>query len=189
HDRPVNSMPTEPTPDPASLRRSYALAGLSEDDLAPHPMTQFDRWFREAAELGGVLVEPNAMVVATADERGRPSSRSVLMKGYDERGLVFYTNYRSRKGRELEANPYASATFPWYAMERQVIVRGAVERVTREESAAYFAVRPRGSQLGAWASEEQSAPVDSREVLERRYDELQRRWPEGVEVPLPDFWG
>lgn len=185
----MNSSASEPVTDPAALRRSYAQAGLAEADLASHPMTQFDRWFHDATAAGGALVEPNAMVVATADADGRPSSRSVLMKGYDQRGFVFYTNYLSRKGRELGANPHASATFPWYAMERQVIVCGAVERATREESAEYFAVRPRGSQLGAWASEEQSAHVESRDVLEERYAELQRRWPDGVEVPLPDFWG
>lgn len=185
----MNSAPREQTPDPAELRRAYALAGLSEDELAGDPMTQFDHWFREATDTGGAVVEPNAMVVATADSEGRPSSRSVLLKGYDERGFVFYTNYLSRKGRELGANPHVSATFPWYAMERQVIVCGDVERVSREESAAYFAVRPRGSQLGAWASQEQSAHVESRDVLEQRYAELQERWPDDTEVPLPDFWG
>ncbi|MQA03954.1 MAG: pyridoxamine 5'-phosphate oxidase [Streptosporangiales bacterium] len=171
------------------MRRAYAAAGLAETELAPDPMTQFDRWFADATAAREVLAEPNAMVVATADEDGRPSSRTVLMKGYDEHGFVFYTNYRSRKGRELAANPRASATFPWIHLERQVIVCGDVEQVTREESAAYFAVRPRGSQLGAWASEEQSAPVASRDVLEDRYERLQHRWPEDVEVPLPDFWG
>lgn len=152
-------------------------------------MTQFDTWFADATAHGDAVVEPNAMVVATADADGQPSSRSVLLKGYDGRGFVFYTNYLSRKGQELAANQHIAATFPWYALERQVNVRGDVERVSREESAEYFAVRPHGSQLGAWASEEQSAVVESREVLDARYDVVQRRWPEGTEVPLPDFWG
>ncbi|HEX6443823.1 MAG TPA: pyridoxamine 5'-phosphate oxidase [Streptosporangiales bacterium] len=176
-------------PDPAGLRRSYARAGLAESDLAPDPMAQFDRWFADAASHRDVVVEPNAMVVATVDTDGQPSTRSVLMKRYDERGFVFYTNYLSRKGRELAGNPRISATFPWYPLERQVVVRGQAEKVSREDSAAYFAVRPRGSQLGAWASEEQSAVVASRDVLEQRYAALQERWPEDVEVPLPDFWG
>ncbi|MQA77853.1 MAG: pyridoxamine 5'-phosphate oxidase [Streptosporangiales bacterium] len=175
--------------DPAALRRAYALAGLSESDLAADPMTQFDRWFGEASAAREVVVEPNAMVVATADAEGRPSSRSVLLKGYDERGFVFYTNYRSRKAREIEANPRIAATFPWYALERQVLVYGDAERVSREESIAYFALRPKGSQLGAWASEEQSAVVVSREVLEERYAELQGSWPGDTAVPLPEFWG
>ena len=118
------------------------------------------------------------MVVSTADAEGRPGSRTVLLKGYDERGFVFFTNYGSRKGRELAANPYVSLLFPWHPMARQVIVGGTVERVGREETAAYFRSRPHGSQLGAWASE-QSTPVDSREELERRYAELAARYPEG----------
>lgn len=176
-------------PDPADLRRSYARAGLAETDLAADPMTQFDRWFADATAHGDLVVEPNAMVVATVDAQGQPSTRSVLMKRYDERGFVFYTNYLSRKGRELAVNPRISVTFPWYPLERQVVVRGRAEKVSREDSAAYFAVRPRGSQLGAWASEEQSAVVASREVLEQRYAALQERWPEEVAVPLPEFWG
>lgn len=175
--------------DPAALRRAYARAGLSESELAADPMTQFDRWFAEASENRAVIVEPNAMVVATADAEGRPSSRSVLLKGYDERGFVFYTNYRSRKAREIEANPRIAATFPWYALERQVLVYGDAERVSREESTAYFALRPKGSQLGAWASEDQSSVVASRDVLEERYAALQDEWPGDTAVPLPEFWG
>lgn len=176
-------------PDPAILRRAYAARGLAEQDLAPDPFNQFERWFTEVKSTGGALVEPNAMVIATADAGGRPSVRSVLLKAYDERGFVFYTNYLSRKGRELAANPRVSLVFPWYAMERQVIVCGDAERTAREESEAYFATRPHGSRLGAWASGEQSAVVPSRAVLDQRYDELQERWPEGADVPLPDFWG
>ncbi|MCC9306712.1 pyridoxamine 5'-phosphate oxidase [Kitasatospora sp. RB6PN24] len=168
------------------MRRHYAEEGLSETDLAPDPVAQFSRWFAQA-ERAGVL-EPNAMVLSTADADGRPSSRTVLLKGFDERGFVFFTNYGSRKGAELAVNPQASLLFPWYALERQVIVIGQVERTGRDETAAYFRTRPHGSQLGAWASE-QSSPVGSREVLEQRFAELEARYPEGEGVPVPPFWG
>jgi pyridoxamine 5'-phosphate oxidase len=172
--------------DLARMRRQYAEEGLAETDLAPDPVTQFCRWFGQA-ERAGVL-EPNAMVVSTADADGQPSSRTVLLKGFDERGFVFFTNYGSRKGTELSVNPQASLLFPWYQLERQVIVVGRVERTGRDETAAYFRTRPHGSQLGAWASE-QSSPVASREVLEQRFAELQARYPEGEGVPVPPFWG
>jgi pyridoxamine 5'-phosphate oxidase len=168
------------------MRRQYSLVGLTEDDLAPDPYTQFSRWFAEAERAG--LVEPNAMVLSTADAEGRPSSRTVLLKGFDERGFVLFTNYGSRKGTELTANPNAALLFPWHPIDRQVIVTGAVERTGRDETAAYFRTRPHGSQLGAWASE-QSSPVPSREVLEQRYAELASRYPEGEGVPVPPFWG
>jgi pyridoxamine 5'-phosphate oxidase len=170
----------------ARMRRQYAEEGLSEKDLAADPVTQFSRWFAQA-ERAGVL-EPNAMVLATADGEGRPSSRTVLLKGFDDRGFVFFTNYGSRKGAELGVNPHASLLFPWYPIERQVIVIGRVERTGRDETAAYFRTRPHGSQLGAWASE-QSSPVASREVLEQRFAELESRYPEGEGVPVPPFWG
>ncbi|MGH3097684.1 MAG: pyridoxamine 5'-phosphate oxidase [Streptosporangiales bacterium] len=175
-------------PDPAELRRAYTAAGLGERELAVDPMTQFDRWFTDASG-SGALAEPNAMVVATASADAVPSARMALLKAYDERGFVFYTNYLSRKGRELGENPRVSLVFPWHPLERQVVVCGDVERASREESAAYFDSRPHGSRLGAWASEEQSSAVSSRAVLEERYDALQERWPEGTQVPLPDFWG
>ncbi|WP_101385203.1 MULTISPECIES: pyridoxamine 5'-phosphate oxidase [Kitasatospora] len=168
------------------MRRHYAEEGLSETDLSPDPVAQFSRWFAQA-ERAGVL-EPNAMVLSTADADGRPSSRTVLLKGFDERGFVFFTNYGSRKGAELSVNPQASLLFPWYPLERQVIVIGRVERTGRDETAAYFRTRPHGSQLGAWASE-QSSPVASREVLEQRFAELEARYPEGEGVPVPPFWG
>jgi pyridoxamine 5'-phosphate oxidase len=181
----------EPAPqtnalDLARMRRQYAEEGLAETDLAPDPVTQFSRWFGQA-ERAGVL-EPNAMVLSTADADGQPSSRTVLLKGFDERGFVFFTNYGSRKGAELSVNPQASLLFPWYPLERQVIVVGRVERTGRDETAAYFRTRPHGSQLGAWASE-QSSPVASREVLEQRFAELQARYPETEGVPVPPFWG
>ncbi|MER5637496.1 pyridoxamine 5'-phosphate oxidase [Kitasatospora sp. NPDC002227] len=168
------------------MREHYEHDGLAEQQLAADPLTQFTRWFHEAEQAG--VPEPNAMVLSTADAAGRPSSRTVLLKGFDRRGFVFYTNYGSRKGSELAVNPWAALLFPWITLGRQVQVTGRVEKVGRDETAAYFRTRPHGSQLGAWASE-QSSPVSSREVLERRYDDLAARYPEGEGVPVPPFWG
>ncbi|WP_243761544.1 pyridoxamine 5'-phosphate oxidase [Streptomyces sp. YIM 98790] len=168
------------------MRVRYRREGLHEKGLAPDPVRQFARWFAEAAESG--MHEPNAMVLATADTAGRPSARTVLLKGFDERGLVFFTNYRSRKGRDIDANPAVSLVFPWHAIARQVIVQGRAERTGRDETVAYFRTRPHGSQLGAWASE-QSAVVASREELDGMYEELARRYPEGEDVPAPPHWG
>ena len=168
------------------MRRQYSGAGLAEHELAHDPVSQFSRWFAEAEAAG--IHEPNAMVLSTADATGRPSSRTVLLKAYDERGFVFFTNYGSRKSSELTANPYASLLFPWHPVARQVILTGSVERVGRDETAAYFRIRPHGSQLGAWASE-QSSVVASRQNLEKRYAELVDRYPEGEGVPVPPFWG
>ena len=173
-------------PSIADLRRSYRLAGLDEAELAPDPFGQFGGWLTEAI-VGGVP-EPNAMVLATADASGRPSTRMVLLKGYDERGFVFFTNYGSRKAREIGENAQASLLFPWVMLERQVIVVGDVMPVAVEESDAYWRTRPRGSQLGAWASP-QSAVVGSREELERSYAEAAARWPDGMPVPRPAHWG
>ncbi len=171
--------------DVASLRKEYTRAGLAESDVAPDPVEQFRRWFDAALAAG--LYEPNAMTVATATPNGRPSARVVLLKGFDERGFVFYTNYEGRKGRELEENPRAALLFYWGELERQVRVEGAVSRVSKEESDAYYASRPRGSRLGAWASE-QSRVVEGREVLEGRIGDLEAEY-EGREVPRPPFWG
>ncbi|MDP9416450.1 MAG: pyridoxamine 5'-phosphate oxidase [Actinomycetota bacterium] len=175
----------EPVP-VAGLRRNYQWAELREQNVAGDPLAQFARWLQEALDAG--LPEPNAMIVATADEAAQPSARTVLLKGVDERGFAFYTNYTSRKGRDLAANPHASLVFPWFPMERQVVVAGPVEVVERAENEAYFRSRPHGSQLGAWASD-QSAVAASREEIERRYGELARRWPEGTQVPVPPHWG
>lgn len=174
------------TLDPATMRAAYRAKGLSEGELAPDPFTQFTRWFTDVSDSG--LHEPNAMIVSTADAEGRPSSRTVLLKQYDERGFVFFTNYGSRKGRDLDANPYVSLLFPWHGLARQVIVSGAAERTGRDETAAYFRTRPHGSQLGAWASD-QSSPVASREDLDRMFEELSARYPEGEDVPAPPQWG
>ncbi len=172
--------------DVEALRRSYGAAGLAEADLADDPITQFDRWIATASAEG--IVEPNAMVVATADADGRPSARTVLLKGYDTRGFVFFTNLGSRKGREVTANPRASLVFPWYALERQVIVVGDVEPVDHAETVAYWATRPYGSRIGAWASP-QSEPVSDRVVLDDAWAAARTRFPDADAVPLPDRWG
>ncbi|MET8678894.1 pyridoxamine 5'-phosphate oxidase [Streptomyces sp. NPDC004647] len=169
------------------MREHYRAEGLAEADLAADPMDQFSRWFEQTAASG--IFEPNAMVVSTADPATScPSSRTVLLKHFDERGFVFYTNYRSRKGRELTANPQISLLFPWHPIARQVIVSGVAERTGRDETAAYFRTRPHGSQLGAWASE-QSSRVASRAELDRTYEELADRYPPGEQVPVPPEWG
>jgi pyridoxamine 5'-phosphate oxidase len=167
------------------LRGEYTRGGLKESETDPNPIVQFRRWFDEA--LSSNLHEPNAMALATATLDGRPSARIVLLKGFDERGFVFYTNYEGRKGEELEANPHCALLFYWGELERQVRIEGRARRVPNNESDAYFAERPRGSQLGAWASE-QSRPVRDRGALEKRLRELEAEY-EGREVPRPPFWG
>lgn len=172
--------------DPATMRKQYRSEIVHEASLAEDPMRQFAVWFQQAADSH--LFEPNAMVVSTATPDGRPSSRTVLLKQFDERGFVFYTNYASRKGRELDANPHIALLFPWHPIARQVIVAGTASRTGRDETAAYFRSRPHGSQLGAWASD-QSAVIASRAELDRRYAELEERYPEGEQVPVPPEWG
>lgn len=169
----------------ADLRKEYSLAGLSEKDLARDPFRQFDKWFQEAE--GAKIPEPNAMTLASASRDGRPSARTVLLKGVDGRGFVFYTNYESRKGRELDVNPRATLLFPWIVMERQVIVEGPVAKVSREESEAYFHSRPLASQLSAWVSQ-QSSIVTGRKVLDDAMKELEKKYA-GLPVPLPPYWG
>jgi pyridoxamine 5'-phosphate oxidase len=167
------------------LRREYTQRGLREEDLAPDPFTQFGAWFDEVAQAD--IREPNAMTLATATPDGQPSARMVLLKGVDERGFVFYSNYESRKGSELSVNPRAALVFFWVQLERQVRVEGRVERVSGEESNAYFASRPEGSQLGAWASR-QSAVLPDRGLLEAAYEGLRAQY-EGQEIPRPPLWG
>jgi pyridoxamine 5'-phosphate oxidase len=169
----------------ARLRKEYTRAGLKESDAASDPIEQFRSWFDGA--LAADLHEPNAMTLATATPDGRPSARVVLLKGFDERGFVFYTSYEGRKGRELETNPNCALVLYWGELERQVRVEGRASRVSEEESDEYFGSRPRGSQLGAWASE-QSRPVEGRAVLEERLQELEVEY-EGREVLRPPFWG
>jgi pyridoxamine 5'-phosphate oxidase len=169
----------------ADLRKDYSLSGLLEKDLARDPFRQFEKWFQEAE--AAKIAEPNAMVCALAADDGHPSSRVVLLKGFDGRGFVFYTNYDSRKGRELAANPRASLLFPWIAIERQVIIEGTVVRLSREESAAYFHSRPLASQLAAWASA-QSTLLPSRAALDDAYKSVEKKYA-AQEVPLPPHWG
>ena len=171
-----------------SLERhtDYGSTGLSESEILQDPMAQFAAWLR-AAEVAEIF-EPNAMVVSTVDADGTPSSRTVLLKGLDSDAFQFVTNYRSHKGRALEAHPAVSLLFPWYPLTRQVIVRGIAHRTDAATSDAYFATRPHGSRLAALASE-QSEPVASRLVLEDRMRELESRYPEGSVVPRPEHWG
>ncbi|MFG2501774.1 pyridoxamine 5'-phosphate oxidase [Streptomyces sp. NPDC048441] len=172
------------------MRAHYGIDGLVEASLPATPVEQFELWFTQAlaAADAGALHEPNAMVVSTVDTEGRPSSRTVLLKGYDERGFVFFTNYESQKARELAANPHVALLFPWHPMARQVIVTGTAERVGRDETVAYFRTRPHGSQLGAWASA-QSSVIATRDELDRSYADLESRYPEGEQVPAPPHWG
>ncbi|MBB3663503.1 MULTISPECIES: pyridoxamine 5'-phosphate oxidase [Prauserella salsuginis group] len=168
------------------MRVSYEAETLDEDSLAPTWHEQLQRWLDFAVDAG--LVEPNAMVLATADADGMPSSRTVLCKGLDERGIVFYTNYTSAKSHDLTSTRFASVTFPWYALQRQVTVRGEVEKVGAEETTAYWRGRPRGSQLGAWASP-QSTRVGGREALDDLLAAVERRFADVEEIPVPPHWG
>ena len=171
--------------DASSLRKEYTRAGLDRADLDPDPIVQFHEWFEKVIDAD--LHEPNAMIVSTASTDGKPSARTVLLKGYDERGFVFYTNYEGRKANEIEANPMCALLFYWGELERQVRIEGRASRLSGDESDAYFEGRPRGSRLGAWASE-QSRPVEDRSVLEERVKALEAQY-EGREIPRPPFWG
>jgi pyridoxamine 5'-phosphate oxidase len=192
----------------ADLRREYNLTGLRREDLDADPMAQFRRWFDEAAnarasgrvrkffirlyksflQISGVEpMEVNAMTLATVGKDGRPSARVVLLKGVDERGFIFFTNYDSRKGRELAENPNAALVFYWADMERQVCVAGAVKKIAHEESESYFKSRPRGSRLAAWASR-QGEVVADRSTLDDRWKEFDAKYP-GNEIPMPPYWG
>ena len=166
-------------------RSEYTRAALDQASLKPSPLDQFALWFQEAMDAG--LAEPNAMSLATAGADQRPLARTVLLKSYDERGFVFYTNLESRKARQMADNPNVSLLFPWLALERQVIVCGAAEKVSTAETLAYFITRPRGSQLGAWVSA-QSSVITTRSLLEQKWEEMKRKFGEG-QVPLPSFWG
>lgn len=169
----------------ARLRHEYEEAGIDLDTLVEDPVAMFSAWFDQAVEAG--CTEPNAMVVSTASSDGWPSARNVLLKGLDDSGFIFYTNYESNKGVELDANPRAALTFSWLQLHRQVRVGGPCVRVAPEVSDEYFALRPRGSQLGAWASE-QSRTIESREELEQRFEALEIEW-DGRDVQRPPHWG
>lgn len=193
----------------ADIRRDYGLGALSRNDLERKPFVQFSKWFEEAEAarfsrsrlrrigigfykslqllFGRRAVDTNAMVLATVDKEGRPSARTVLLKGVDERGFIFYTNYESRKGRELSENPNAAMVFYWPELERQVCIAGTVSKLPREESEAYFKTRPKPARIAAWASK-QSAIVDNRRELEEKWQWIAARYPDEA-VPLPPFWG
>lgn len=169
----------------AKLRRDYNKEALAESEVSENPIDQFKEWFKKA--LSADLLDPNAMTLSTADKDGVPSSRTVLLKGVDAEGFRFYTNYKSRKGKELEENPQAAICFYWPAHERQVRIQGEVQKLGRDESETYFHQRPRKSQISAWASQ-QSTKVASREELISKFKEMERHF-EGEEIPLPEFWG
>ena len=168
-----------------ALRREYSTDEMHADDLDPSPILQFEKWLRQA--ITAQIYEPNAMALATATRAGAPSVRMVLLKSFDERGFVFYTNYGSQKGRELAENAYAALCLYWPELHRQVRLTGPVSRTSREETEAYFRARPYGAQIGALASR-QSTPLASRDELDSRVAELQHQYPEGM-VPVPDDWG
>lgn len=170
----------------SAMRAEYMDEGLDVADLDPDPIVAFGRWLRDVDAAG--LGEPNAMVVSTISASGAPSARMTLLKAVDARGFVFFTNYTSRKATELDANPTVSLLFPWHALRRQVIVTGTAARVSRPESEEYFRSRPRSSQIGAWTSR-QSSVLGTRAELDERYAELTARWPDGAQIPVPDFWG
>ena len=167
------------------MRRNYAQQSLDQPDLDLDPFAQFDRWMRDAVETQ--LLEPNAMSLATVGEAGAPSLRTVLLKGFDRRGFVFFTNYASAKARDLAANPAVALLFPWLPLERQVTVTGRAERISAAESLKYFLSRPHDSQIGAWASR-QSEVITTRSLLEAKFAEMKAKFRQG-EVPLPGFWG
>ncbi|MFA7344482.1 MAG: pyridoxamine 5'-phosphate oxidase [Terrimicrobiaceae bacterium] len=168
-----------------NLRSDYDREPLTESDLDPDPVKQFRIWFEEARASG--IPEPNAMTLGTADKSGNVSCRTVLLKAYDDRGFVFFTNYGSRKARQIAGNPRASLLFPWVALARQVEIAGAVEKISAAESLAYFLSRPFGSRLGAWVSE-QSSVISSRQILLEKFEGLKRKFADG-EVPKPEGWG
>ncbi len=168
-----------------NLRKEYRAEQLSENDVKSNPIEQFDHWFDEALKSG--IYEPNAMTLATASPDGKPSARIVLLKGFNQDGFVFYTNYLSRKGRELAKNPVVSLVFFWPELERQVRIEGTIEKVSKEESEKYFSSRPKESQIGALASP-QSQVIEKREMLEKNLSDLQEKYKD-QEIPKPSYWG
>lgn len=169
----------------SDIRKSYTVGALNESDVEGDAIEQFKRWLEDALHSG--ILKPTAMTLATANKEAKPSARMVLLKGVDERGFIFYSNYQSRKAQELLENPFAALTFYWDKLERQVRIEGKVQKVSRQESESYFKSRPHGSQIGAWASE-QSNVIADREVVEEKVKELSERFVER-QVPLPEFWG
>jgi pyridoxamine-phosphate oxidase len=180
---------TEQNPNVAAMRIVYDKSELLESSLATTPLEQFNNWLSEVVSVGSeVVIEPNAMVLATVDEAGAVTTRSVLLKGIDQRGLSFYTNYNSRKAQAIAANSAVSVTFPWYPLHRQITVVGTATKLSAAESAEYFYSRPHKSQLGAIVST-QSEVIESRAILEETMAELESKYPEGSKIPMPDNWG
>ncbi len=167
------------------MRDEFMIAGLTRADLDANPVTQFATWFEDAEKAG--MRMPNAMTLATVSPEGQPTMRIVLLKFFDEKGFVFFTNFESQKARDIEGNPKVALHFPWHDLERQVKITGRAEQVTAAESVKYFITRPRGSQIGAWVSN-QSNVISSRQMLLSKFEELKRKF-ENKEVPLPSFWG
>jgi len=166
------------------MRQGYQDEGLSKEELSPDPFLQFEAWFKEANETEPI---PNAMSLATVNHSGSPMMRTVLLKLFDDNGFVFFTNYKSRKAEQISENQNVAVLFNWVALERQVSINGVAEKVEKSESLKYFMGRPRGSQLGAWVSD-QSSVLSSRKILEMKLDEIKRKFGEN-EIPLPEFWG
>tara|TARA_B100000029_G_C17561792_1_gene953665 strand:+ start:1538 stop:2176 length:639 start_codon:yes stop_codon:yes gene_type:complete len=167
------------------VRKQYMVAGLDRNQLLESPTDMFRKWFEEIEDIK--TLEPNAMILATASKKGKPSNRTILLKEYDERGFVFYTNYDSKKGQQIEVNPYGSLVFHWYPLERQVRIRGKIRKISEEKSKKYFAMRPRLSQISALASR-QSEVIENREHLEKIVKELEKKH-KGKEIPMPEDWG
>lgn len=171
--------------DLSSLRQQYGSYSLRKRELDPNPLKQFELWFHQAMEAE--LIEPNAMTLATVSPQGRPSMRTVLLKIFDEKGYVFFSNYKSKKAYDLEHNPNAALHFAWLGLERQVKIQGKIEKISHAESLKYFLSRPKGSQIGAWVSH-QSEVISTRSILESKFQELKAKFAQG-EVPFPSFWG
>ncbi len=174
------------TADLAAMRRNYSLHELDESSVAPHPVQQLRTWFSEAVD--SQILEPNAMTLATVGTTGMPTARVVLLKEIRDKGVVFYTNYESRKGHEIDHNPKVCLNFLWLELQRQVRIEGIAHRIHDEESKAYFQSRPKESQIGAWVSR-QSEPIPSRVILEKRYRELEEKYQQEDCLPLPPYWG
>ncbi|UKJ06255.1 pyridoxamine 5'-phosphate oxidase [Solitalea lacus] len=169
-----------------NLRQEYSARSLSEKDVNSDPFRQFELWFNEAMQSG--ILEPNALTLSTATSLGKPSARVVLLKGFSDEGFTFFTNYNSRKGHELRQNPFACISFFWLELQRQIIIEGVIEKVSLDESTRYYQTRPKGSQLGAWVSE-QSTVIADREVLENKLAELENQYANQEVLPKPEYWG
>lgn len=171
--------------DISDYRREYTQTGLSRETLLASPFKQFELWFKQACEVD--IVDANAMTLATVSATGQPSVRTVLLKTFDQKGFVFFTNYNSQKAQQIAANPQVALLFPWTELERQIEITGTAEKISTAESLSYFSSRPQGSQLGAWVSR-QSNVIDSRQVLKQQWQTMQQKFKQG-KIPLPDFWG